>query len=95
MAMQFKLKDPDFLTRYIRSEEFQNDLRQSCLVAWGKEYRSSIFITISIPKSEIIAEDVCPEKDMLKAAKERATEAVYCLKAGDVAGALRWLGAEP
>lgn len=28
MAMQFKLKDPDFLTRYIRSEEFQNELRQ-------------------------------------------------------------------
>lgn len=62
MAMQFKLKDPDFLTRYIRSEEFQDELRQSCLEYWDKTYDRNILVTISIPKSEIIAEDVCPEK---------------------------------
>lgn len=93
--MQFKLKDPDFLTRYIRSEEFQNDLRQSCLGAWDNEYRSSIFITISIPKSEIIAEDVCPEKAELEALKAQVIKAVDRLSAGDIDGVWKALGAEP
>ena len=95
MAMQFKLKDPDFLTRYIRSEEFQNDLRQSCLAAWDKECRSNVFITIGIPKSEIIAEDVCPEKAELEALKAQVIKAVDCLGAGDIDGVWKALGAEP
>lgn len=95
MAMQFKLKDPDFLTRYIRSEEFQNELRQSCLEAWDKKYRGNVFITIGIPKSEIIAEDVCPEKAELEALKEQVLKAVDCLSAGDIGGVWKALGAEP
>lgn len=92
MAMQYKLKDPGYLARLNQSKDFQENLQQSCLEDFGKQYNSYVLVTISIPKSEIIAEDVCPEKDLLKAAKERITEAVYCLKAGDTAGALRWLG---
>lgn len=95
MAMQFKLKDPDFLTRYIRSEEFQNELRQSCLEDWDKKYRSDILITIGIPKSEIIAEDVCPEKAELEALKAQVIKAVDCLGAGDIDGVWKALGAEP
>lgn len=95
MAMQFKLKDPDFLTRYIRSEEFQNDLGQSCLEAWGKKYNRDIFVTIRIPKSEIIAEDVCPEKAELEALKAQVVKAVDCLSAGDIDGVWKALGAEP
>ena len=95
MAMQFKLKDPDFLTRYIRSEEFQNELRQSCLEDWDKKYRSDILITIGIPKSEIIAEDVCPEKAELEALKTRVLKAVDCLSAGDIDGVWKALEAEP
>lgn len=95
MAMQFKLKDPDFLTRYIRSEEFQNELRQSCLEDWDKKYRSDILVTIGIPKSEIIAEDVCPEKAELEALKARVIKAVDCLSAGDIDGVRKALGAEP
>lgn len=95
MAMQFKLKDPDFLTRYIRSEEFQNELRQSCLEDWDKKYRSDILITIGIPKSEIIAEDVCPEKAELEALKAQVVKAVDCLSAGDIDGVWKALGAEP
>ena len=95
MAMQFKLKDPDFLTRYIRSEEFQNELRQRCLEAWDKKYRSDILVTIGIPKSEIIAEDVCPEKAELEALKAQVIKAVDCLGAGDIDGVWKALGAEP
>lgn len=95
MAMQFKLKDPDFLTRYIRSEEFQDDLRQSCLVAWGKKYNRDIFVTICIPKHEIIAEDICPEKAELEALKAQVIKAVDCLGAGDIDGVWKALGAEP
>lgn len=95
MAMQFKLKDPDFLTRYIRSEEFQNELRQSCLEDWDKKYRSDILITIGIPKSEIIAEDVCPEKAELEDLKAQVIKAVDCLSAGDIDGVWKALGAEP
>lgn len=95
MAMQFKLKDPDFLTRYIRSEEFQNELRQSCLEDWDKKYRSDILVTIGIPKSEIIAEDVCPEKAELEALKAQVIKAVDCLGAGDIDGVWKALGAEP
>lgn len=95
MAMQFKLKDPDFLTRYIRSEEFQNELRQSCLEAWDKKYNRDILVTICIPKSEIIAEDICPEQAELKALKEQVSEAVERLSAGDIAGVWKALGAEP
>ena len=95
MAMQFKLKDPDFLTRYIRSEEFQNELRQSCLEDWDKKYRSDILVTIGIPKSEIIAEDVCPEKAELEALKAQVIKAVDRLAAGDIDGVWKALGAEP
>lgn len=95
MAMQFKLKDPDFLTRYIRSEEFQDDLRQSCLEAWGKKYNRDIFVTIRIPKHEIIAEDICPEKAELEALKAQVIKAVDCLGAGDIDGVWKALGAEP
>lgn len=95
MVMQFKLKDPDFLTRYIRSEEFQDDLRQSCLAAWDKEYCSNVFIAIGIPKSEIIAEDVCPEKAELEALKAQVIKAVDCLGVGDIDGVRKALGAEP
>jgi hypothetical protein len=95
MAMQFKLKDPDFLTRYIRSEEFQNELRQSCLEDWDKKYRSDILVTIGIPKSEIIAEDVCPEKAELEALKAQVIKAVDRLSAGDIDGVWKALGAEP
>lgn len=95
MAMQFKLKDPDFLTRYIRSEEFQDELRQSCLEDWDKKYRSDILVTIGIPKSEIIAKDVCPEKAELEALKARVAKAVDCLSAGDIDGVWKALGAEP
>lgn len=95
MAMQFKLKDPNFLTRYIRSEEFQDDLRQSCLEAWGKKYNRDIFVAIRIPKSEIIAEDVCPEKAELEALKAQVIKAVDCLGAGDIDGVWKALGAEP
>lgn len=95
MAMQYKLKDPNVLLRIAATKDFEEHLRERCEEYFHKDYYNDVLITIRIPKSEIIAEDVCPEKDMLKAAKERATEAVHCLKAGDVAGALRWLGAEP
>ena len=95
MAMQFKLKDPDFLTRYIRSEEFQDELRQSCLEDWDKKYRSDILVTIGIPKSEIIAEDVCPEKAELEALKAQVVKAVDCLSAGNIDGVWKALGAEP
>ena len=95
MAMQFKLKDPDFLTRYLKSEEFQDDLRQSCLKDWDKKYNRDIFVTIRIPKSEIIAEDVCPEKAELEALKEQVLKAVDCLSAGDIDGVWKALGAEP
>lgn len=95
MAMQFKLKDPDFLTRYIRSEEFQDDLRQSCLEAWGKKYNRDIYVTFRIPKSEIVAEDVCPEKAELEALKAQVVKAVDCLSAGDIDGVWKALGAEP
>ena len=82
--MQFKLKDPDFLTRHIRSEEFQNELRQSCLEAWDKKYNRDIYVTFRIPKSEIIAEDVCPEKAELEALKAQVVKAVDRLSAGDI-----------
>ena len=95
MAMQFKLKDPDFLTRYIRSEEFQDDLRQSCLEAWDKKYNRDIYVTFRIPKSEIIAEDVCPEKAELEALKAQVVKAVDRLSAGDIDGVWKALGAEP
>lgn len=95
MAMQFKLKDPDFLTRYIRSEEFQNELRQSCLEAWDKKYNRDIYVTFCIPKSEIIAKDVCPEKAELEALKAQVIKAVDCLGAGDIDGVWKALGAEP
>lgn len=95
MAMQFKLKDPDFLTRYIRSEEFQNDLRQSCLAAWDKKYNRDIYVTFCIPKSEIVAEDVCPEKAELEALKAQVIKAVDRLSAGDIDGVWKALGAEP
>ena len=93
--MQFKLKDPDFLTRYIRSEEFQNDLRQSCLEAWGKKYNRDIFVTVRIPMTPIIAEAVCPDKAELDALKEQLLKAVDCLSAGDIDGVWKALGAEP
>ena len=92
MAMQYKLKDPNVLLRLAATDDFNEKLRDSCEKYLNKDYYPSVLVTFSIPKSEIIAEDVCPEKDLLKAAKERITEAVYCLKAGDTAGALRWLG---
>lgn len=95
MAMQFKLKDPDFLTRYARSEKFQDDFRQGCLEAWGKKYNRDILVTIRIPKSEIVAEDVCPEKAELEALKAQVIKAVDCLGAGDIDGVWKALGAEP
>lgn len=95
MAMQFKLKDPNYLTRYARSEEFQDDFRQGCLEDWDKKYNRDILVTIRIPKSEIIAEDVCPEKAELEALKAQVIKAVDCLGAGDIDGVWKALGAEP
>lgn len=95
MAMQFKLKDPNYLTRYARSEEFQGDFRQGCLEDWDKKYNRDILVTIRIPKSEIIAEDVCPEKAELEALKAQVIKAVDCLGAGDIDGVWKALGAEP
>lgn len=95
MAMQFKLKDPNFLTRYSQSEEFQDDFRQGCLEDWDKKYNRDILVTIRIPKSEIIAEDVCPEKAELEALKAQVIKAVDRLGAGDIDGVWKALGAEP
>lgn len=95
MAMQFKLKDPNYLTRYARSEEFQDDFRQGCLEDWDKKYNRDILVTIRIPKSEIIAEDVCPEKAELEALKAQVIKAVDRLSAGDIDGVWKALGAEP
>lgn len=95
MAMQFKLKDPNYLTRYARSEEFQDDFRQGCLEDWDKKYNRDILVTIRIPKSEIVAEDVCPEKAELEALKAQVIKAVDRLGAGDIDGVWKALGAEP
>lgn len=95
MAMQYSLKDPLFMTRLIESETFREDLQQSCLEDWGKKYNRDIYVTIRIPKSEIIAEDVCPEQEELKALKKQVSEAVERLSAGDIDGVRKALGAEP
>lgn len=95
MAMQYKLKDPNVLLRIAATKEFEEGLRDSCEEYYYKKYRDDVLITISIPKSEIIAEDVCPEKAELEALKKQVSEAVDRLSAGDIAGVWKALGAEP
>ncbi len=95
MAMQYKLKDPLFMTRLIESETFREDLQQACREDFGTKCYHDVLVTIRIPKSEIIAEDVCPEQEELKALKEQVSEAVERLSAGDIDGVWKALGAEP
>ena len=95
MAMQYKLKNPNVLLRLAATDDFDEKLRDSCEKYLYKDYYPAVLVTICIPKSEIIAEDVCPEKAELEALKAQVIKAVDCLSAGDIDGVWKALGAEP
>lgn len=95
MAMQYKLKDPNVLLRIAATKDFEEHLRGRCEEYFHKDYYNDVRITIRIPKFEIIAEDVCPEKAELEALKAQVLKAVECLSAGDIDGVWKALGAEP
>lgn len=95
MAMQYRLKNPNVLLRIAATDGFEETLRRACEQQMQMNYSDKVVVAVGIPKSEIIAEDVCPEKAELEALKEQVLKAVDCLSAGDIDGVWKALGAEP